>query len=140
MMRSVALAVAVVFLALFAVAQTDNKAKADSASGADKAKFALEAAEQATKAADAAFKQGKDSEGTAHLKEIVDYSKMASDAAIESNKREKETEINLRKIVNRLVDVKNARPFDQQDSVQQVIDAVDTARNNLLEEMFKRKH
>ncbi len=140
MMRSVALAVAVVFLALFAAAQTDNKAKADSATGADKAKFALEAAEQAAKAADNAFKQGKDDEGAAHLKEVADYSKMASDAAIESNKREKETEINLRKIVNRLVDVKNARPYEQQDQVQQTIDAVDTARNNLLEEMFKRKH
>lgn len=140
MTKRVALAVALLFLALSAVAQNDLKTKADSANGADKAKFALDYAEQATKDADHAFKSGKDDDGATRLKEIAQYSKMASDAAMESGKREKETEINLRKIVNRLVDVKNARPYDQQDAVQQVIDAVDMARNNLLEEMFKRKH
>ena len=136
----VALAVALLFLSLSAIAQNDTKSKADSTTGGDKAKFALEYAEQATKAADTAFKQGKDDEATARLKDIAQYAKISSDAAMESGKREKETEINLRKIVNRLVDIKNARPYDQQDSVQQVIDAVDTSRNNLLEEMFKRKH
>ncbi len=140
MTRRVALIVAMLFLALSAVAQNDTKSKADSASGADKAKYALEYTEQATKAADTAFKQGKDDEGSVRLKEIGQYAKMSSDAAMESGKREKETEITLRKVVNRLVDIKNARPYDQQDAVQQIIDAVDTARNNLLEEMFKKKH
>ena len=140
MMRSVALAIVIVFVVALGVAQTDTKAKADAATGADKAKFALEVAEQATKSADSAFKQGKDDEGAAQLREIADYGRIASDAAIQSGKHEKEIEINLRKIVNRLVDIKNARPYDQQDAVQQTIDAVDNARNNLLEEMFKRKH
>ena len=131
---------AVLFLALSAVAQSDLKSKADAATGGDKAKLALDYTEQATKAADKAFKDGKDDAGTASLRDIEQYAKVASDAAMESGKRTKETEINLRKIVNHLVDIKNARPYDQQDAVQHTIDAVDTARNNLLEAMFKKNH
>jgi hypothetical protein len=135
----ITLAVCMLFLALSAVAQSDLKAKVDAASGGDKAKLALDYTEQAAKSADNAFKQGKDAEGSAMLKDVAQYAKVASDAAMESGKHDKEVEINLRKVVNRLVDVKNARPYDQQDAVQQTIDAVDEARNNLLEAMFKKK-
>lgn len=140
MTRRIICCLAVLFLALSAVAQNDLKAKADSATGGEKAKLALDYAEQETKAADAAFKAGKDADGSAALKEVAQYAKVASDAAVESNKREKETEISLRKIVNHLVDVKNARPYAEQDEVQKAMDAVDDARNNLLEAMFKKKH
>lgn len=140
MTHRVALVVAVLFLSLPALAQKDLKSRADAATGADKAKLALEYTEQATTNADKAFKAGKDDEGAAALKDVTIYAKMASDASMESGKREKETEINLRKIVNHLVDIKNARPYDQQDAVQQIIDTVDTARNNLLEFMFKKNH
>jgi hypothetical protein len=140
MTRRLLLALALLSLALSATAQSDLKTKADAASGADKAKFALEYAEQAVKSADNAFKQGKDADGAAMLKDVANYAKIAADAAVESTKREKETEITLRKIVNHLVDLKNARPYDQQDAVQQTIDAVDNARNSILEALFRRKH
>jgi hypothetical protein len=133
------LVIAILSLALSGFAQNDLRSRADAATGGEKAKLALDYAEQATKAADKAFKEGKDEDGAAALKDIAQYAKMSSDAVIQSGKRQKETEINLRKIVNRLVEIKNARPYDQQDAVQQVIDAVDTARNSILEAMFKKK-
>jgi hypothetical protein len=129
-----------VLLAVAAFAQTDVKAKADAAIGGDKAKLAVEYTQEATKSADAAYKQGKDEEGDKYLLDIAQYAKLASDAAMQSSKHEKDTEINLRKIVNRLVDIKNTRPYDQQDQVQKTIDSVDSARNALLEFMFQRKH
>jgi len=140
MTRRIVVAVAVLFLALSAFAQKDLKSRVDAATGADKAKLALDYTEQATKDTDKAFKDGKDEDGAASLKEIAQYAKIAADASIESNKHQKDIEINLRKVVNRLVDIKNARPYDQQDAVQQVIDSVDNARNSLLEAMFKKSH
>jgi hypothetical protein len=139
MTRHFTLIVAVLLVALAAFPQKDAKSRADAATGPDKAKFALEYTEQAAKTADKAFKDGKDEEGSAALADVKQYAKIASDAAIQSGKHDKEVEINLRKIVNRLVEVKIARPFDQQPEVQQAIDAVDSARNNILEFMFKKK-
>lgn len=140
MTRHLSFFAAILLVSLAVFAQKDSKSRADSATGADKAKFALEYTEQSAKAADKAFKDGKDAEGSAALKDVQQYAKIASDAAMESGKHDKDVEINLRKVVNHLVEVKNARPYEQQGEVQQTIDAVDNARNALLEFMFKRKH
>jgi hypothetical protein len=140
MTRRLSVLLAVLLFSLAALPQKDTKSRIEAATGGDKAKFALEYTEQSVKTADKAFKDGKDEEGSAALKEVKEYAKVASDAAIQSGKHDKDVEINLRKVVNHLVEVKNARPYDQQDEVQQAIDAVDSARNNLLESMFKKKH
>lgn len=125
--------------AIPAFAQNDVKSRADAATGSDKVKFAVEYAEQATKAADKAFQEGKDEEGSAALKEIVKYSKVASDTSIQTGRREKTTEITLRKIAYQLAQVKNARPVEEQGEVQHIIDEVDKARSSLLEAMFEKK-
>ena len=140
MTRHSSLILGFLLCAVSAFAQTDLKAKADAATGGDKAKLAVEYTQEATKLADNAYKQNKDDDGDKYLLDIAQYAKVASDAAIQSSKHEKDTEINLRKIVNRLVDIKNTRPYDQQDKVQKTIDDVDNARNAILEFMFQRKH
>ncbi len=132
-------ALVLLFTAMPAFAQQDLKSRADTASGADKAKFAVEYAEQSAKAADKAFQEGKDAEGYAGLKEIVKYAKVASEASIQTGKHEKATEITLRKIAYQLAQVKNALPVDEQPQVQQTIDEVDKARSSLLEAMFDKK-
>jgi SpoVK/Ycf46/Vps4 family AAA+-type ATPase len=140
MLRRFALVVAVLFLALSAFAQKDLKSRADAASGGERAKLAVEYTEEAAKAADKAFNDGKDDEGSAKLKEVAQYAKVAADASMQSGKREKDTEIKLRKVLKRLVEVKQAQPFEQQAEVQKVIDAVQAAHDALLESMFKKNH
>jgi hypothetical protein len=134
-------AVVVVLLSLSAVVfgQKDLKSRADSASGGEKVKYAAEYAEATTKAADKAFQDGKDAEGSAELMDVEKYAVMASEMSIHTGKRQKQTEITLRKIVNHLADIKNARPFDMQEEVKTTMDAVDKARNNLLDSMFANK-
>ncbi len=126
-------------LALPAFAQKELKSRADAASGVDKARLAVDYAEQATKAADKAFQEGKDNDGSAALKDVVQYAKMATDASMQSGKRQKQTEISLRKILFRLLQIKNARPIADQDEVKRAMDGVDTDRNDLLDAMFNNK-
>lgn len=139
MTRLIPILLALTF-ALPAFAQKDLKSRADSATGAEKAKLCVEYTEEAAKASEKAFQDGKDEESSLHLKEVVQYAKAASDASMQSHKREKETEIGLRKVLKRLMEAKNVRPVDQQDEVQKTIDAVLVAHDSLLDSMFKKTH
>ncbi len=139
MIRCIAVVLLVFVAAFVSAEQKDLKSRVDTASGAEKAKLAAEYAEQAAKAADKAFQDGKDGDGSAQLKDVVQYSKIASDASIQTGKHEKATEITLRKIAYQLAQTKNARPIDGQAEVQRTIDEVDKARSALLEAMFDRK-
>jgi hypothetical protein len=139
MNRRAALVLVLLSLAVVAFGQKDLKTRADSATGGDKVKYAAEYAEATTKAADKAFQDGNDAQGSGDLKDVEKYAVMASEMSIQSGKRQKQTEITLRKIVNHLADIKNARPFEMQDEVKTTMDAVDKARNNLLDSMFTKK-
>jgi hypothetical protein len=134
-----ALVVVLFSLSVAVFGQNDLKTRADGASGADKVKYATEYAEAITKATDKAFQDGKDEEASADLKEVEKYAVLASETSIQTGKRQKQTEISLRKIVNHLSEIKNARPLDSQDEVKKTLDAVDKARNNLLDAMFTKK-
>lgn len=138
--RSPALAL-VLILACSAFAEVkDLKSRADSSSGSDKAKYAAEYAEHAVHEADILLANGKDAEGTAMLQDVGTYGKMAADVSMQSRKREKNTEITLRKILKRLADIKNAQPFEQQAEVQKVIDQVQASHDSLLDFMFQKGH
>ncbi len=140
MPRRPLLVAAFLTLSLLAFAQKDTKARVDAATGGDKAKFAVEYTEQAAKAADKAFRDDKDSEGSAALVEVAQYARVAADASMQSHHREKETEIGLRKVLKHLMEIKQARPADQQDEVQKTINAVLVAHDALLDSMFKKTH
>ena len=139
MNRRAVLVVVLFSLSVVVFGQKDLKTRADAA-GADRVKYATEYAEATAKAADKAFQDGKDEEGSAELKEVEKYAIIASETSIQTGKRQKQTEISLRKIVNHLVNIKNARPFDMQDEVKKTMEAVDKARNNLLDSMFKKRN
>jgi hypothetical protein len=140
MTRSHNLVVAILFFTIAASAQKDLKSRADAATGGEKAKLAVEYTDQATKDADKAFNQGKDEEGFAELQDVAQYAKIAADAAMQSGKRQKDTEISLRKIAKHLDDIKKARPYEQQQTVQDAIQAVLAAHDNLLNSMFQKNH
>ena len=118
----------------------DLKARADASSGSDKAKYAAEYAEHAVHEADIFFANGKDADGSAKLQDVATYGKLAADVAMQTRKREKNTEISLRIILKRLADIKNAQPFEQQAEVQKIIDQVQGAHDALLDSMFQKGH
>ena len=67
------------------------------------------------------------------------YSQKATDAAIATGKKLKNTEITLRKMAEKFRDVKRTVAFDDQAPIQQTMDELEKMRTDLLAAMFGKK-
>lgn len=114
-------------------------AKADSASGAQRADLSMQVAEREMKLAIDAFKQNRSSDGRAALEQIATYSEKGRSAAVQSGKQLKHTEIKLRQISEHLRDLKFNTEPDDQTVVQTTIDKLESYRTELLNRMFGSK-
>jgi hypothetical protein len=86
--------------------------------------------------ADILYRDGKVEEATVAVGEIVSYSEKASDAAAQTKKRLKNVEIDLRKIAEKLRDIKRTLAFEDQPAVEQAVRRLEDLRTALLKEMF----
>jgi hypothetical protein len=89
--------------------------------------------------ADQFYHSGNAEEGTATLRDVVTFSKKAADASIETGKKLKNTEIGLRKMVEKFRDVKRTVAFEDQAPIQQTMDELEKMRTDLLSAMFGKK-
>lgn len=112
------------------------KARAENAAPADKVGICTDVAERELKIADEAFTAGKIDEAQAAVKEIVAYSIKAHDAALESGKKIKGTEIAFRKMAAKLKDVKRTLSFEDQEPVEAAAEQLEKLRTDLLAKMF----
>jgi hypothetical protein len=74
----------------------------------------------------------------AALGDVVTYSEMARDYSIQSLKHEKQSEIAVRKMVRRLVDLKHTVSREDQEQIQNTIDRLQRVRDDLLAAMFAK--
>src|SRR4029077_7368803 len=115
-------------------------ARAESAHPQDQANLYLQIARRQAEAAEKVYEGGNVEAGNSAVADVVMYSGKASDAAISSGKRLKDTEIALRKMAERLRDLKRNLALEDQPPVQQAIDRMEKMRTDLLTAMFgKRK-
>ena len=114
------------------------KAHAETASVDDRPGICIRIAEHQLDIADKLFLEGKAEEGHAALAEVVSYSEKARDAATQSGKKLKNTEIAVRKMARKLRDVKHMVPYEDQAPVQEAIDHLERVRTDLLARMFGR--
>jgi hypothetical protein len=114
-------------------------ARAESARPEDRPALYLEIARQKADAADKFYHDGNVEAGTATLREVVTFSKKATDASIETGKKLKNTEIALRKMVEKFRDVKRTVAFEDQAPIQQTLDELEKMRTDLLSAMFGKK-
>ena len=63
---------------------------------------------------------------------------IAANAALESNHRLKQTEISLREIGHRMLDIRRSWAFEDRAPLDGAIQLVEDARNKLLDRMFKK--
>ena len=63
----------------------------------------------------------------------------SADAATKTRKREKNVEIDVRKIADKLRDIKRTLAFEDQPPVEQAIRQLEDIRTTLLKEMFAKK-
>jgi hypothetical protein len=113
-------------------------ARADAARIDDRPGLYVEIAERQLKSTDELFTVGKVEDAQAALKDVVTYSEKAHDAAIQSGKRLKNTEIDFRKMAAKLRDIKRSVNFDDQAALQAAADRLESLRTDLLTHMFSK--
>ena len=114
-------------------------ARAESARPEERPALYLEIAHLKVESADKLYNAGNSEAGNAALQEVLSYSKKATDASIDTGKRLKATEIALRKMAEKLRDVKRTVVFEDQSPIQQAIDQLEQMRTDLLSAMFGKK-
>ena len=114
-------------------------AHCESAKVEDRPALCAEIAERQLKSADELYTAGKVDEARSALKDVVTYSEKAHDAAIQTGKRVKNTEIEFRKMAAKLRDIKRTVNFDDQEPLQAAADRLESLRTDLLTHMFKGK-
>lgn len=112
------------------------KARLQNARPEDRGNIALEIAEREVATLDKLFSDGKADEAQAAVREVVDYSRQAGEAAGQSGRHIKNTEIALRKMAHRLNDIKRSVAFADQPPLQSAIESLEKIRTDLLNKMF----
>jgi hypothetical protein len=136
---------AVAFLATFAPPTLAEDsldqliARAEAARPEDRPALYIEIARRKAAAADKLYDAGNAEAGNAVLQDVVTFSKKATESAIETGKRVKNTEIILRKMAEKFRDIKRTVAFDDQAPIQQTIDELEKMRTDLLSAMFGKK-
>lgn len=115
---------------------TQLKARADAAHGADQAKLCLEYARLQLESSNTLFTDGQVDKAQAEIREVVEYSRKAADAASSSGKQLKETEIKLRKLAERMHDIGESLAFEDRPPVRQAIDEIQQIRSDLMVKMW----
>jgi len=96
----------------------------------------VEIAERELKSANELYTAGRVDEARTAVQDVVTYSEKAHDAAIQSGKRVKNTEIEFRKMAAKLRDIKRSLNFEDQAPVQAAAERLETLRTDLLSHMF----
>jgi hypothetical protein len=144
-MRRLALTLLLLALAsAYGVAKEETvdqlKARVESARPDDRSELCIRIAQHQLRNADKFYIDGKVEEGRAAVDDIVTYSEKARDAALQTKKRLKNVEIDVRKIADKLRDVKRTLAFDDQPPVEQAIRRLEDIRTTLLQEMFAKEN
>jgi len=114
----------------------DLMKRVESARVEDRPALCVEIAEHQLKAANELYTAGKVDEAQTAVKDVVTYSEKAHDAAMESGKKVKNTEIAFRKMAAKLRDIKRSLNFDDQAPVEVAADRLESLRTDLLSHMF----
>jgi hypothetical protein len=139
-MIAVALAAALAPRALSAAKPTvdELKARVSSASAGERPRLCVEIAQRQLVETDKDYAAVEDDKGQVVLTDVVTYSEMARDYAIQSHKHEKQTEIAVRGMIRKLTDIMHALPHDEQAPLRDSISHLQRVRDDLLSAMFPK--
>ncbi|MBI3476158.1 MAG: hypothetical protein HY010_10525 [Acidobacteria bacterium] len=105
----------------------------------DQPRICMEIAEAQLHNADRLYRDGDIEKARVAVDEIVKYSEQARDSANETKKRLKNVEITVRKIAEKLRDIKRTLAFEDQSSVEQAVQRLEDVRTSLLKRMFSKE-
>jgi hypothetical protein len=105
---------------------------------ADRPALCLQISERQLGDADRLYVMGDSEKALASLTDVVAYSELARDYAIQAHKHEKQTEIAIRKMVRKLNDLSHTVPHEDELPIQNTIDRLQRIRDDLLAAMFPK--
>lgn len=114
------------------------QSRIDAARPEDRPALYVQAAQSLLRLADTLYTEGKTDEARAAVGDVAIYCQKAGDAAIQSRKHMKNVEIAVRKMAEKLRDIKRTLNFEDQPPVGQAIDNLEDLRTALLKEMFRK--
>jgi hypothetical protein len=114
------------------------KGRVANASAGERPVLCIHISERQLDAADKFYVAGDHEQGKAALVDVIAFSELARDYAIQSHKHEKPSEIAIRKMTRKLTDMKHAVSHEDQDQIQTTIDRLEQIRDDLLAAMFPK--
>jgi len=114
------------------------KARLASTSISSRPQLCVEIAQQQLAAADKLYAGDEDEKAQTALTDVVAYSELARDYAIESHKREKQTEIAVRAMIRKLTDIVHSVSHSEQVPLHDAINRLQHVRDDLLAAMFPK--
>lgn len=112
------------------------KARLTSTQIGDRPRLCLQIAERQLDSASKSFAADEGDKAKAALTDVVTFSELARDYAIQSHKHLKQTEIAVRTMARKLNDLKHTVTHDDQPAIQDAIDHLQRVRDDLLLTMF----
>ncbi len=114
------------------------KARFERTSPKDQIELALKIAEHQVSAMDKAYTDGNIDAARAALADVQNFGVHAAEASASTGKHMKPTEIALRKMTVRLENIRRTLDVDDRQPVGDAIQKIETARNELLNRMFRK--
>ncbi|HEY1463024.1 MAG TPA: hypothetical protein VGF44_06370 [Terriglobales bacterium] len=102
-------------------------------------KLYIEIARTQLDLADKAYSAGNPESAKVAVDDVVEYSGKATDASIQSGSKLKDTEIRIRKMSDKLRDIKRNLNLEDQPAAQSAMDKLEAMRSKLLAKMFEKK-
>jgi hypothetical protein len=104
----------------------------------DRPPLCVRISEQQMATAGRFYVAGDSDKAQAALADVVAFSELARDYAIQSHKHEKQSEIAIRKMARKLADLKHTVSREEQEPIQNAIEHLQHARDDLLVAMFPK--
>ncbi|MFZ1930476.1 MAG: hypothetical protein WBW36_02420 [Candidatus Sulfotelmatobacter sp.] len=133
---AIALSGPLALMARRAVTIAELKQEVANARIAERPALCVEICERQLNEANRLYVAGDSDQGKAALVDVTAFAELARDYAIQSHKREKQSEIAIRKMARKLADLKHAVSHDDQTQIQNAIDRLQRVRDDLLAAMF----
>jgi hypothetical protein len=112
------------------------KERVAKSSVSDRPALCIQISERQLDAADRLYVAGDDEKAQATMTEVIAFAEQARDSAIQSHKREKQSEIAIRKMARKLANLKHTVAHEEQPQIQDAIDRLERIRDDLLAAMF----
>ena len=116
------------------------KARLESARPEERPELCIHIARHQLRNADKLYSEGKVDQARDAVDDIVTYSEKARDAATQTKKHLKNVEIDVRKMAEKLRDIKRTLVLEDQAPVEQAIRRLEDVRTTLLKEMFAKEN